>query len=225
MRFNGGAQADFAAFAMGTQGNTLHEYLHGAGGLRDVLKMRGSAMRDVCSMLLRLAINQALANARLSQACLALKPGEWEAARPSFFPSLKLTMSHLLNADRYYADTISPGCLDALPDSAGETVSGFVSERVGTDRWFVGFCRTLTPARADSMVTVRWPEKSFDESLSNVLLHVFLHGQHHRGQIHAMLSGTSVAPPQIDEFILRADADLRTSDMEAFGWTEADFLL
>ena len=72
-------------------------------------------------------------------------------------------------------------------------------------------------------VTVCWPYKTFDESLSNLLLHVFTHGQHHRGLIHAMLSGTSIAPPQIDEFILVTDADLRTADLQNFGWAEDDF--
>ena len=174
-------------------------------------------------MLRCLARNQALANARLSRACLALVPGEWEAVRTSFFPSLKLSMDHLLNADRYYAETISPGCLDSLPARGGETAVDFAAEREGVDRWYMGFCSALTPDRLETEISVSWPEKAFHESLSNLLLHVFMHGQHHRGQIHAMLTGTSVAPPQIDEFILAADAGLRSSDLKNFGWAEDDF--
>ena len=98
----------------------------------------------------------------------------------------------------------------------------FAAEREGVDRWYMGFCSALTPDRLEAEVSVSWPEKTFHESLSNLLLHVFMHGQHHRGQIHAMLSGTSVAPPQIDEFILAANADLRAPDLQEFGWTEGD---
>ena len=42
--------------------------------------------------------------------------------------------------------------------------------------------------------------------LTVLLLHLFQHQIHHRGQAHAMLSGTEVAPPQLDEFHLALDA-------------------
>ncbi|MBL3518851.1 hypothetical protein ELP34_28460, partial [Klebsiella pneumoniae] len=45
---------------------------------------------------------------------------------------------------------------------------------------------------------------------------------HHRGQVHAMLSGTSVAPPQLDEFWLTEEAPLRRSEFEALGIDERD---
>ncbi len=37
-----------------------------------------------------------------------------------------------------------------------------------------------------------------------------------------MLSGTSVAPPQLDEFLMETDAVFREDDLEAVGMTEAD---
>ena len=45
----------------------------------------------------------------------------------------------------------------------------------------------------------------------------------HRGQAHAMLSGSSVAPPQLDEFFCAGagDAARRAPDFAARGWTEA----
>jgi len=55
-----------------------------------------------------------------------------------------------------------------------------------------------------------------------VLEHLFMHQTHHRGQVHAMLAGTQVAPPQLDEFILRADEPFRVMDMSALGWTERE---
>ncbi|TGV85069.1 damage-inducible protein DinB, partial [Mesorhizobium sp. M2D.F.Ca.ET.145.01.1.1] len=44
--------------------------------------------------------------------------------------------------------------------------------------------------------------------------HVFLHDIHHRGQVHAMLSDTSVAPPQLDEFLLDYDVRVRRDEVE-----------
>ena len=55
----------------------------------------------------------------------------------------------------------------------------------------------------------------------HVLAHLFMHQTHHRGQVHAMLSGTPVAPPQLDEFLMPSDAKFRVADMAALGWDEA----
>ena len=54
----------------------------------------------------------------------------------------------------------------------------------------------------------------------HVLAHLFMHQTHHRGQAHAMLAGTSVKPPQLDEFLMPSDASYRVSDMAALGWSE-----
>jgi hypothetical protein len=43
---------------------------------------------------------------------------------------------------------------------------------------------------------------------------------HHRGQAHAMLSGTSVSPPQLDEFFSAGEAPLRAKEFAELGWTE-----
>jgi uncharacterized damage-inducible protein DinB len=56
----------------------------------------------------------------------------------------------------------------------------------------------------------------------HVLAHVFMHQTHHRGQVHSMLSGTAVKPPQLDEFLMPSDARFRVSDMAALGWTERE---
>lgn len=39
-----------------------------------------------------------------------------------------------------------------------------------------------------------------------------------------MLSGTEVRPPQLDDFLLPADAGVRQADLAALGWTEADLM-
>ena len=54
-----------------------------------------------------------------------------------------------------------------------------------------------------------------------LLNHLFQHQTHHRGQVHAMLSGTSVAPPQLDEFFCAMDAPLREQEFAELGFSEA----
>jgi uncharacterized damage-inducible protein DinB len=58
------------------------------------------------------------------------------------------------------------------------------------------------------------------ERMDRLLLHLFQHQIHHRGQAHAMLSGTSVPPPQLDEFFSLDEAPLRAVEFAQMGWTE-----
>lgn len=179
---------------------------------------------DGTRMLRRLARNAQLANRRLDIACCALGAGEWEAPRISFFPSLKETMVHLLNADRYYIDTFRGVWPELAKASARGTASEFAVERAAVDAWLVAFVDALEPGDLSRLTSIPWPEKTLSETLGDVLLHVFLHGQHHRGQIHAMLAGASVAPPQLDEFILADDPEPRAADLAALGLSESDLL-
>jgi len=46
---------------------------------------------------------------------------------------------------------------------------------------------------------------------------IIAHQIHHRGQVHAMLAGTRVAPPQLDEFFLREELPLRAHELDELG--------
>jgi uncharacterized damage-inducible protein DinB len=59
------------------------------------------------------------------------------------------------------------------------------------------------------------------ERRDRLLLHLFQHQVHHRGQAHAMLAGTTVKPPQLDEFFSEAEAPLRAAEFAALDWSEA----
>ena len=52
---------------------------------------------------------------------------------------------------------------------------------------------------------MRDPDGRPKERIGAVLAHLFQHQIHHRGQAHAMLAGTDVKPPQLDEFFLDHD--------------------
>ena len=50
--------------------------------------------------------------------------------------------------------------------------------------------------------------------------HLFQHQIHHRGQVHAMLAGTPVKPPQLDEFFCANEAHLRAAELAELGLSE-----
>jgi uncharacterized damage-inducible protein DinB len=180
-------------------------------------------MSDPCRPYRRLARNALLANARLHTACAALRPGEWEARRTSFFPSPKATLNHILIVDRFYLDAVRGGTLGpaawADPEPCG-TIEDLAAEQAALDSWTVDFCESLSPADLPREVRIHRQTRIQTETLADTLMHVFLHDQHHRGQAHAMLSGTSVKPPQLDEFVMTDDSTARGADLARIGRDE-----
>jgi uncharacterized damage-inducible protein DinB len=89
------------------------------------------------------------------------------------------------------------------------------------DRRLIAWCDGLGDGGADRTIRVHRGERVQHERADRLLLHMFQHQTHHRGQAHAMLSVTTVAPPQLDEFYSFAEAPLRAAEFAELGWTEA----
>ncbi|BCH10620.1 damage-inducible protein DinB [Mesorhizobium sp. 131-3-5] len=171
--------------------------------------------------LRRMAGNNLWSNDRLYRAVLALKPGEFEAERTSFFPSIKATLNHILAVDYLYLDFLEEGGVGAAAHDdfvPFDEPQPLFAAQVAADRRLIAFCDGLTEADLDRrVITDRREDGMIPEKIGDILAHVFLHDIHHRGQVHAMLSGTSVAPPQLDEFLLDYDIKLRKAEVERLG--------
>jgi uncharacterized damage-inducible protein DinB len=169
------------------------------------------------------AYNNAWANHRLLRACAALTQGEFEAARAGFFPSLQATLNHIYVIDLFYVDALESGWLgpaaweNPVPFPAA---AGLWEAQASMDRRLIDVCNALTPASLDAEVRINRGTNVQVERRDRLLMHLFQHQIHHRGQAHAMLSGTRIEPPQLDEFFSMADAPLRASEFAALGWTE-----
>lgn len=171
--------------------------------------------------LRRMAGNNLWSNDRLYRAVLQLKPGEFEAERTSFFPSIKATLNHILAVDHLYLDFLEEGGIgaaaydDYVPFDEREAL---FAAQVAADRRLIAFCEKLSEADLDRrVITDRRQDGMIPEKIGDILAHVFLHDIHHRGQVHAMLSGTSVAPPQLDEFLLDYDLKVRREEVARLG--------
>jgi uncharacterized damage-inducible protein DinB len=82
-------------------------------------------------------------------------------------------------------------------------------------RRLIAFCDHLSAADLDRrVITDRREDGKIPERIGDLLAHLFIHDIHHRGQVHAMLSGTPVKPPQLDEFFLDYDLKLRRAEVE-----------
>lgn len=176
-------------------------------GSRRMRKAAGSeGMTRAFALMAR---NNAWANARLLTACEALAPEEWDAPRSGFFPSIGKTLNHIHAVDRYYLDAATRGgqgrsAFFGAPHFA--SAAALRPAQAALDARLTAFCEGLADADlSDRVPTERGPRGVIEERLDHLLLHLFQHQVHHRGQVHAMLSGTTVPPPQLDEFYLDFD--------------------
>ncbi len=172
-----------------------------------------------------MAYNNAWSNHRLLSACAGLSQAEFEAPRTSFFPSIQATLNHILTVDWFYVDALEGGMLgpaawaNPLPCP---TLSQLHREQAAVDRRLIARCSSLDEHGPDQTIRVHRGTRVQTERADRLLLHLFQHQIHHRGQAHAMLSGTRVPPPQLDEFFSIAEAPLRAAEFKQLGWTEAE---
>jgi len=172
-----------------------------------------------------MARNNAWSNDRLHRACARLPEAEYRAQRVSFFPTLPLTLSHILTVDWYYIDALTAGGrgYDVFEgDEPYATLAELTAAQRDSDLTLIAFCDGLAAA-ADlerEVILDRREAGRFVETVAAVLGHLFIHQIHHRGQAHAMLSGTSVQPPQLDEFFLDQDLPLRQADLAGLALPE-----
>lgn len=166
------------------------------------------------------ARNNHWSNHRLHAACLRLPESEYFARRPSFFGSIHDHLDHIVFVDWLYLERLTGERL--LPAEVGDLLHNkfapLVEDQVAADRKLIDFCEAQTPDSLASKVTFQLSDGTrYTESVSSVLSHLFMHQVHHRGQVHDMLSATSVAPPQLDEFFLSSDLPLREDELKKLG--------
>lgn len=149
----------------------------------------------------RMAAYNRWANARLYEAVGRLSPEAFAAPRSGFFPSLLKTLNHIL-----VGDTVWMGRLDAtgsgitsLDQILHTDFAALKAARSAMDERAAAYVDALAAARlAEDLVYRTMAGEAMTMQIAQVLAHVFNHQTHHRGQAHAMLSSTDVAPPVLD---------------------------
>ena len=168
-----------------------------------------------------------LANHRLHQAMRGLSQDDWDAPRTGFFPSVSATLNHILGVDTYYLAALH-GEVDMVLQwenfEPARDLVDLAARQAASDERLIDWCDAADTAALDAAVALDRGERVDHDPAARLLAHLFAHQIHHRGQVHAMLSGTRVAPPQLDEFLLESDAVHRRADLAALHWTEPRLL-
>jgi len=149
-----------------------------------------------------LAGYNAWANGRVYDAAAALTDAEYRADRGAFFKSVHGTLNHLLVADRIWmrrftGEGEAPSRLDAI---LFETLGELRDARVREDARIVAYVAGLSEATLAGRFRYRTIVKPADmeQPLAPALIHLFNHQTHHRGQVHALLTGLGHEAPSLD---------------------------
>lgn len=144
----------------------------------------------------------AWANDRLYAAAASLSDTDYKADRGAFFKSVHGTLNHLLVADRIWMHRLSGrgetyARLDVI---LCENLPTLRAERQVEDQRIAAYIGGLTEADLASSVryrTITNPAE-IEQRLTPALDHFFNHQTHHRGQVHALLTGLAGDAPSLD---------------------------
>jgi uncharacterized damage-inducible protein DinB len=149
----------------------------------------------------------AWANGRLYEAAAALSTEQSRADRGVFFKSVHGTLNHLLVTDRVWMQRFTgegdaPDRLDAI---LFDTFAELRAARETEDRRIIDFVDRLDDGRIAGTIRYRrvsTPEQ-FEQPMAPALAHWFNHQTHHRGQVHAILTGLVGKAPELDLLIFQ----------------------
>jgi uncharacterized damage-inducible protein DinB len=147
-------------------------------------------------------------NENLYGAADRLSDEERRRERGSFFGSIHKTLSHLLWADCTWMSRFAdwpkpavgiPGSVSLFPDW-----DNLKTERKNSDTKLLQWADTLDPAWMTGDLT--WFSGAVNREVSKprwqLVVHLFNHQTHHRGQVHAMLTQAGSRPSDTDLFVM-----------------------
>ena len=142
------------------------------------------------------------ANCRLYDVALQMSEEQYRRPTGVFFASLHGTLNHLLLTDRIWLKRLTgegehPKRLDAiLFEDRRELARARVAEDGRLKRVVAGYGEADLGKAVSYRTMAGTPQQ---QPLTEILLHVFNHQAHHRGQAHACCSiVTGVEPPSLD---------------------------
>jgi uncharacterized damage-inducible protein DinB len=152
------------------------------------------------------------ANGLIYGAAAALADADYRADRGAFFRSVHGTLNHILVGDRIWlnrftGEGVPPAALDAI---LFDDFAALRSAREAEDERIVRWIGGLTPEALDGPFRyVRAADgKRYEQQLGPALDHFFNHQTHHRGQVHALLTGLTGEAPSLDLVAYMRDVGL-----------------
>ena len=162
-----------------------------------------------------LAGYNAWANERIYAATANLADADYRADRGAFFKSVHGTLNHLLVTDRIWmrrftGEGDAPNRLDAILFEGFEDLR---AARRAEDERIVGYVDHLSEEALLGRIRYRTISNPTDieQPLAPVLVHLFNHQTHHRGQVHALLTGLKADAPSLDLILFQRESGMGLS--------------
>ena len=140
-----------------------------------------------------------------------LSEAEYMKPRQAFFGTIHGTLNHNLVGDRIWVGRITgrDSGIKSLDQILYGDLPGLRVARAAEDAQIINVVDAMDEPTLNT--TLRYRTLIGDQQAATpmrfVLAHLFNHGTHHRGQVHGLLSQTSVPPPPLDlVFFLRETA-------------------
>ena len=141
------------------------------------------------------------ANTKIFSSCKELDDTEYKKDRGAFFSSIHGTLNHLLVVDRAFISRIEEKVhsLKSLNQILFESLLQLEEARIKEDKRLVDLVNSLSEESIHKEITYKGFETgNTTYTINMILITLFNHQTHHRGQIHNMLSQADIKPPQID---------------------------
>lgn len=142
-----------------------------------------------------------VANERIYACCAQLKDGEYRKARRGSFGSIHGLLNHVLLGDRIWmarfegGGSTTPPLDSILFDDFSELRSARAEQDIAIEIFFE---RLPNDFLGRSFRYINNQSAECVEEACVAVAHFFNHQTHHRGQVHVMLSQTSLKPPSLD---------------------------
>jgi uncharacterized damage-inducible protein DinB len=155
------------------------------------------------------------ANARIYPASAGLPDADYRADRGAFFGSVHRTLNHILVGDRIWMHrfTGTGETYSELDIVLYDDLQALSAARMAEDERIIGWVGGLSGEDLDGTFSYRTISRPADitQPLAPALSHFFNHQTHHRGQVHALLSGLGVDPPSLDLIMFQRESGMGLS--------------
>lgn len=152
-------------------------------------------------VLRMLARFNAWANSHIYDCCAKLPDAEYHRDRSAFFGSIHATLNHLLVVDKLWRARIEGGAtgIKSLDEILHEDFKSLRAARAEEDAALVRAVDAIDGAKASELLKYKFVNGTPAETpLDVVLVTLFNHQTHHRGQVHVMLTQAGITPPPLD---------------------------
>lgn len=179
------------------------------------------------TQLVLMAEYNKLMNQRILEASSKLSLESLIEDKGAFFKSVLTTLNHIMIGDILWMKRFSnlPSNVSSLmplntidkPESLNQLLfsdlNAFEKERHRLDEIIINWCKELTNNDLDRLLSYKnFKNEQHNKRLGDVVLHVFLHQIHHRGQVTTLLSqeGINFGETDLPEII----PDIKTEIIE-----------